>query len=77
MLELEGSCVQLIVVLEGNPDREAFVKCWASGNKHVRSAVRSFWHSTEEEELDDEVELEVAKEEYARIEAKKRLKTRR
>ena len=57
--ELEGSRAQRIVVLEGDPNREAFVKRWASGDKHVRFAVRSSWHSTEEEELlDNEVELE-------------------
>ena len=56
--ELEGSRAQRIVVLEGDPDREAFVKRWASGGKHVRSAIRSSRHSTKEEELDDEAELQ-------------------
>ena len=56
--ELEGSCAQRIVVLEGDPDREAFVKRCASGGKHSRSAIRSSRHSTEEEELDDEAELQ-------------------
>ena len=46
------------MVLEGDPDREAFVKRWASGGKHVRSAIRNSRHSTEEEELDDKAELE-------------------
>ena len=56
--ELEGSRAQRIVVLEGDPDREAFVKHWANGSKHVQFAIRSSRHSTEEEELDDEAELE-------------------
>ena len=58
VLELEVSRAQQIVVLEGDPDREAFVKRWASDNKHVRSAVRPSQHSIEEEELDDEAKLE-------------------
>ena len=56
--ELQGSRTQQIVVLEGDPDREAFMKRWASGGKHVRSAIRSSRPSTEEEELDDEAELQ-------------------
>ena len=55
--ELKGSRAQRVMVLEGDLDREAFMKRWASGDKHVRSAIRSSWHSTEEEELDDEAEL--------------------
>ena len=50
--EFEGSRAQRIVVLEGNADRETFVKRWASRDKHVRAVVQSTGVSTEED-LDD------------------------
>ena len=56
--KLDGSRAQWIVVLEGDADRETFVKRWASGDKHVRAVIQSTGVSTEEEDLDDSEELE-------------------
>ena len=56
--ELEGPRAQQIVVLEGDADRETFVKRWTSGDKHVRAVVQSTGVSTEEEDLDDSEEVE-------------------
>ena len=56
--KLEGSRAQRIVVLEGDPDRETFVKRWTSEDKHVRAVVQSTGVSTEEEDLDDLEEVE-------------------
>ena len=56
--ELEGSQTQQIVVLEGDADWETFVKCWASGDKHVRAVVQITRVSTEKKDLDELEEVE-------------------
>ena len=56
--KLEGSRAQRIVVLEGDADREIFVKRWASGDKHVRAVIQNIGISIEEEDLDDSEEVE-------------------